>query len=88
MDDWIVQVRDALSLIVSAAAALLDPEVIVIGGRIPKSLAEKIIPHIEVYDQRRRSDARPLPQTVVAEAGGDAAAIGAAALTLNSYFFS
>lgn len=88
VDDWIVQVRDALSLIVSAAAALLDPEVIVIGGRIPKSLAEKIIPHIEVYDQRRRSDARPLPQTVVAEAGGDAAAIGAAALTLNSYFFS
>lgn len=87
VDEWIVRVRDSLSLIVSAAAALLDPQVIVIGGRIPKRLAEKIIPHIEVYDQRRRSDSRPLPKTVVAEAGGDAAAIGAAALTLNSYFF-
>ena len=56
--------------------------------RIPRSLAEKIIPHIEVYDQRRRSDPRPLPQVVVAEAEGDAAAIGAAALTFNSYFFA
>lgn len=88
VDEWIVQVRDSLSLIVSAAASILDPQLIVIGGRIPQSLAEKIIPHIEIYDQRRRSDSRPLPQTVVAEAGGDSAAIGAAALTLNSYFFA
>lgn len=87
VDEWIVQVRDSLSLIVSAAAALLDPQVIVIGGRIPLSLAEKVIPQIEIYDQRRRSDSRPLPRTVVAEAGGDSAAIGAAALTLYSYFF-
>ena len=88
VDEWLAQVRDSLSLIVSAAAALLDPQVIVIGGRIPHSLAEKIIPHIEIYDQRRRSDSRPLPKTVVAEAVGDSAAIGAAALILNGYFFS
>ena len=88
VDEWIARVRDSLSLIVSAAAAILDPQLIVVGGRIPISLAEKVIPHIEIYDQRRRSDSRPLPQTVVAEAGGDSAAIGAAALTFNSYFFS
>ena len=88
VDEWIARVRDSLSLITSAAAALLDPQLIVIGGQIPKSLAEKVIPHIQIYDQRRRSDARPLPKTVVAEAGGDSAAIGAAALALNSYFFS
>ena len=88
VDDWISRVRDSLSLIASASAALLDPEVIVIGGRIPKSLAEKVIPHIEIYDQRRRSDPRPLPRVVVAEAEGNAASIGAAALTFNSYFFA
>lgn len=88
VDEWISRVRDSLSLIASASAALLDPEVIVIGGRIPRSLAEKIIPHIEIYDQRRRSDSRPLPRVVVAEAEGDAASIGAAALTFNSYFFA
>lgn len=86
--EWITRVRDSLSLISSASAALLDPELIVIGGRIPRSLAEKTIPHIDVYDQRRRSDPRPLPRVVVAEAEGDSAAIGAAALTFNSYFFA
>jgi predicted NBD/HSP70 family sugar kinase len=82
-----MRVRDSLSLIASSSAALLDPEAIVIGGRIPRSLAEKVIPHIQVYDQRRRSDPRPLPRVVVAEAEGDSASIGAAALTFHSYFF-
>ncbi len=85
--EWITQVRDSLSLITSAAAALLDPDVIVIGGRIPKALAEMLIPHVEIYDQRRRSEPRPLPQLIVAEAAGDAAAIGAAGLAFRSYFF-
>ncbi len=87
VDEWIARVRDSLSLIASASAALLDPEVIVIGGRIPRLLAEKVIPHIEVYDQRRRSFERPLPRIVVAEAEGDSAAMGAAALSFKKYFF-
>lgn len=86
--EWITRVRDSMSLIASASAALLDPEVVVIGGRIPRKLAEMLIPHVEVYDQRRRSEPRPLPRLVVAEARRDAAAIGAAALTFNSYFFA
>lgn len=85
--EWITQVRDSLSLITSASAALLDPDVVVIGGRIPKELAAMLIPHVEIYDQRRRSEPRPLPPLVVAEAEGDAAAIGAAGLTFHSYFF-
>ncbi len=88
VDEWITRVRDSLSLIASSSAALLDPEAIVIGGRIPRPLAEKVIPHIQIYDQRRRSDPRPLPRIVVAEAEGDSASIGAAALTFHSYFFS
>ena len=87
IDEWIVQVRDSLSLIASASAALLDPEAIVIGGRIPRALAEKVIPHIEVYDQHRRSWERPLPRIVVAEAGSRSAARGAAAMSFKMYFF-
>ena len=87
VDEWIVRVRDSLSLIASASAALLDPEVIVIGGRIPRALAEMVIPHIEIYDQRRRSAERPLPRIVLAETEGSSAAVGAAALSLEKYFF-
>lgn len=87
VDEWIVQVRDSLSLIASASAALLDPQAIVIGGRIPKALAERVIPHIEIYDQHRRASERPLPKIVVAEAGSRSAARGAAALSFKKYFF-
>ena len=87
VDDWIARVRDSLSLIVSAAAALLDPAAIVIGGRIPASLARKIIPHIEIFDQRRRSFERPLPPIVAAEEGGESVSTGAAALPFTKYSF-
>jgi len=87
VDEWIVRVRDSLSLIASAAAAILDPQAIVIGGRIPPVLAERIIPQIDIYDQRRRSSQRPLPRIVVAEAGSKSPAMGAAALSFKKYFF-
>ena len=87
VDEWIVRVRDSLSLIASASAALLDPQAIVIGGRIPPVLAKKVIPQIEIYDQRRRSAERPLPRIVVAEAGSRSPAMGAAALSFKKYFF-
>ncbi len=87
VDEWVVRVRDSLSLIASASAALLDPQAIVIGGRIPQVLAKKVIPQIEIYDQRRRSWQRPLPRIVVAEAGSRSPAMGAAALSFKKYFF-
>ncbi len=87
VSEWLIRTRDSFSLIASAAAALLDPDAVVIGGRIPTSLAERIIPHIDVFDQARRMDPRPLPKLVVAEAEGEPVAIGAAALTFNKYFF-
>ncbi len=87
VDDWIARARDSLSLIASAGAALLDPAAIVIGGRIPQSLVAKVIPHIEIYDQRRRSFERPLPPIVAAEAGGESVSMGAAALPFTKYTF-
>ena len=87
IDVWINRVRDSLSIIVSNATAILDLDAIVFGGRMPKTLAQKIIPHIEFYDQKRRAMARPTAQLVPAEARGDAAAIGAALLPLKAQFF-
>lgn len=88
IDEWIIRTRDSFSLIASAVSAILDPEAIVLGGRIPASLARKVIPHIEVYDHHRRAQPRPLPRLLAAEASGDACAIGAAMLPLKKYFFS
>jgi len=87
IDDWIARVRDSLSIIASNATAILDLEAIVLGGLIPRTLAERVIPAIETYDQRRRSLSRPVARIVPAEAPGNAAAIGAAVLPLQNAYF-
>ncbi|GEQ97384.1 NagC family transcriptional regulator [Iodidimonas gelatinilytica] len=88
VDEWLSCTRDSLSLIASALSAILDPEVIVLGGRIPRDLARMMIPHIEIHDHRRRAEPRPMPQLVLAESPGDACAIGAATLPFKRYFFT
>ena len=88
IDDWIARVRDSFSIIASNATAILDLDAVVLGGRMPKSLAERLIPRIELYDQRRRAVARPTAVIVPAEAPGNAAALGAAMLPLKHKFFA
>lgn len=88
VDEWIEKSRDPLSLIASSISALLDPEAIVLGGRLPQSLAEKIIPAIELFDDARRHEPRPLPKLVLSQTKVDACAIGAAMLPLKARFFS
>jgi predicted NBD/HSP70 family sugar kinase len=88
VDEWIERSRDPLSLIASSIAALLDPEAIVLGGRLPEALAKKIIPTIELYDDARRAEPRPLPKIILSETRADACAIGAAMLPLEQKFFS
>lgn len=85
---WIERARPALSLIVSAGFALLDPEAIVFGGRLPRSLAERLIAELHVDNQARRERRRPEPRLVPAEAPPDATAIGAALLPFKVCFFS
>lgn len=88
IEEWIERSRDPLSLIVSSIAALLDPEAIILGGRLPISLAERIIPTIELYDNARRTEPRALPKLMLSQTEVDACAIGAAMLPLEQNFFS
>ena len=87
---WVEQARPAMSFIVSAAVALLDPDAIVFGGRLPRALAEQLIAHVTIDNKSRRGRVRPEPRLVPAEAPNDATAtaIGAAALPLKNYYFS
>ena len=88
VDEWVERSRDPLSLIASAIAALLDPEAIVLGGRMPPILAQKIIPAIELFDDARRQEPRPLPKILLSQTLVDACAIGAAMLPLEKRFYS
>jgi len=88
VDEWIEQTEPALSLVVSAIAAILDTEAIVLGGRIPKSLARKIISHLEIYDDVRRSEPRAMPRILISDFTGDSGVTGAAILPFHKYFFN
>lgn len=88
VDAWVARTSEAFSYISSSIAALLDVEAIVLGGRLPTQLAKKIIPQIEIYDDARRAEPRPMPRILVSDVEGDASAIGAAALPFKKYFFA
>lgn len=87
VERWIDAVAPSLSVVASAIVAILDPAAIVLGGRLPAALAERLIPRIEIDNLPRRGHARPQAQLVAASAPGDAAAMGAAALPLKQHFF-
>lgn len=87
VDEWINQTQDSFSLIASSLSAILDTEAIVLGGRIPTPLAQKLIPHIDIYDDARRSSPRQMPRILCSEST-DIGSTGAAAIPLKKYFFS
>lgn len=87
IEDWIARVKDSLSIIASNATAILDVDAIVLGGQMPTELAQRVIPHIDLFDQKRRSVPRPVARIVPAEARGEVAAIGASLLPLKRLFF-
>lgn len=87
VEDWIERSVPKLSAVASAIAAVLDPQAIVLGGRIPKPLAARLCDEIEFYSVPRRGMPKPFPKLVVSEVQGDAAAIGAAAMPLKARFF-
>ena len=85
--DWITRVRDSFSIIASNATAILDVDLIVLGGEMPTALAERLIPRIDLFDQKRRSVPRPTARIVPAETTGNPAALGAAILPFERRFF-
>lgn len=87
VDEWIERVAPSLSLVASAISAILDPQAIVLGGRLPKRLAERLIPSIEIYASPTNPMPRPRPQILAAETQGEPTAIGAAAVPFKHHFY-
>ena len=88
INEWISRVHDSVSIIASNATAILDLDAIVLGGLIPTDLALRLAGKVDLFDQRRRSVARPIARLVPAEVLSDAAAIGAAMLPLRATYFT
>jgi predicted NBD/HSP70 family sugar kinase len=86
-ETWLARSRDCTAAILSGAAAIFDPEAIIVGGRIPVSLARRLIEQTSFYSVPVRNHDRAFPTLHVSSAQSDAAALGAAALPFLHHYF-
>lgn len=84
---WITRTLPALDRVINSVAGLVDPEVIVFGGQLPKALGTMLIEHAKFYEKHRYGVAPPRPKLVLSEAAGDATVIGAALVPLKQLYF-
>lgn len=84
---WLDQVEPHHNRVVNVLSAVVDPEVIVFGGQIPRELADALIARTEYWGEARHGIRRRMPRLLVSEIGGETAAIGSAALALKKGFF-
>ncbi|WP_049973743.1 ROK family transcriptional regulator [Azospirillum sp. B4] len=87
VETWLARTGEGVSAILSAAAAVLDPDAIVIGGRIPAALTQHLIERARFYSVPVRDQDRRFPTLVASRTGGDGAALGAATLPFLHHFF-
>ncbi|MBJ6123519.1 ROK family transcriptional regulator [Sphingomonas mollis] len=86
VEEWLDRCAPSLNLIVSAISGVLDTATIVLGGRLPPELADRMIGKLHFTNPVRRGHRRPVPQVVASAIGDDAAAIGAAMLPIRAAF--
>ncbi len=87
IDAWVARVRPHLDRIIAAITSVIDPQAIVLGGRIPRALAERLSEEITFDDVVRRGVAKPHPKLVPSDIKGDATSIGAASVLFKTHFF-
>jgi predicted NBD/HSP70 family sugar kinase len=89
VETWLGQAVQPFTLLCAILARSFDPDAIVIGGRLPPSIAEALAERIVIpAPTSRRGRPPPLPAVVVAETPGDPVAVGAAAMRLKAAFFT
>ncbi len=89
VEAWLQQAVPPFTFLSIILARCFDPDAIVIGGRLPRSIASALAARIQIPIATDRRDApQPLPSVVVAETTGDAVAVGAAAMRLKAAFFN
>lgn len=87
VEEWLDLCAPSLNLVASAISATLDPSMIILGGRMPKDLADRMATRIRFTNPARRGHHRPVPHVLSSTMGNDAAAIGAALMPMRSAFF-
>ena len=84
---WLESCRDSLQQTITAAAAILDTEAIVLGGMMPLALAKRVIETIDFLEEGRRNTLPSRPVLLPGSIDADPAMLGAALLPLSACYF-
>ena len=85
--EWVDEVAPNYNRMLDAIVGVFDPQAIAFGGQVPPALAQMFIERTAPAETPRYGVPRPPAKLIVSEIGGDAAALGAAAVPLMAEFF-
>jgi predicted NBD/HSP70 family sugar kinase len=88
LDAWIARAGGQLALAVQAATGFIDPSVIVVGGRMPRAINERLVEHALSNAGEGPSRGVGLAPVRVSTLGPEGGALGAACLPLFAKFFN
>jgi predicted NBD/HSP70 family sugar kinase len=89
VDDWLDLAVPSFTLLCNVLTYTIDPGLIVIGGQLPRRIAQELAKRITVrVATDRRGHPPPVPQVVAAEASGEPVCLGAAVMPLRTAFFA
>jgi predicted NBD/HSP70 family sugar kinase len=88
VEAWLRMAQKPFEQLCGVLAYALDPQAIVIGGRVPSAIAQQLVQRLDIpRAPNRHRLAPPLPALYAARAPGDAVTLGAALLPLQRMFF-
>ena len=86
--DWLDDAGRALASAVMSTRAVMELDVAVIGGVMPRTVVERLVARVEYHLGALAPDPVDRPQVAMGQMGGSAGATGAAQLVLFHRFFS
>lgn len=87
VDEWLARAAGQLEQAVRIATGFFDPDMIVIGGRLPLALTERLAARIRWRDLPGPSRGLSVAPVVASKLGPDGGAIGAACVPFFARFF-
>lgn len=88
LDAWIARAGRQLALAVKVVTGFIDPSIIVVGGRMPTAINQRLVEHMLDNAGEGPSRGIPLAPVRVSTLGPEGGALGAACLPLFAKFFN
>lgn len=85
LENWLNRASDQLERIIPLVAAVIDTEVVVLGGRLPPHLLDYMVARIDIYSSASADYPIPRPKIIASTLGSRAGVIGAAFLPIQAH---